>query len=256
MLTPEAQIKITLDDIEAAMGVRILYAAESGSRAWKIESPDSDYDVRFIYAHPAERYLLMSKPVTTYQEIKYPFDYAGWDVFKACELARKSNMLLIEWLHDDIRYRPEHPFITGLREKVQEFYSARALVCTYTALAMNNRAKYKINRCIPIKEYAYIIRPLLAATWMVNHDWKIPPIDMPHLLEEVALSDDVRNEIKIWMNQKRLNPEKVEIIPFPAIEDWAGYRIEQLKLAERDAPTREFPEEALNALLRRVVTCR
>ena len=42
-----------LKEIETAEQVRVLYAAESGSRAWGFASPDSDYDVRFIY----ERYL-------------------------------------------------------------------------------------------------------------------------------------------------------------------------------------------------------
>jgi hypothetical protein len=41
-------IQEKLDVIEAEHGVRILYAVESGSRAWGFESLDSDYDVRFI----------------------------------------------------------------------------------------------------------------------------------------------------------------------------------------------------------------
>ena len=36
---------------------KVLYAIESGSRAWGFESPNSDYDVRFIYAHPKDWYL-------------------------------------------------------------------------------------------------------------------------------------------------------------------------------------------------------
>ena len=35
-----------LKEIETAEQVRVLYAAESGSRAWGFASPDSDYDVR------------------------------------------------------------------------------------------------------------------------------------------------------------------------------------------------------------------
>jgi predicted nucleotidyltransferase len=51
------QILSLLAGIEAEHGIRILYACESGSRAWGFPSPDSDYDVRFVYAHPAEWYF-------------------------------------------------------------------------------------------------------------------------------------------------------------------------------------------------------
>ena len=47
-----ADIQARLEAIEADYGVRVLYACESGSRGWGFASPDSDYDVRFIYVHP------------------------------------------------------------------------------------------------------------------------------------------------------------------------------------------------------------
>jgi predicted nucleotidyltransferase len=46
-----------LHEIEEAHGVKVLYAVESGSRAWGFESTDSDYDIRFIYAHNKNWYL-------------------------------------------------------------------------------------------------------------------------------------------------------------------------------------------------------
>ncbi len=51
------RIQHSLHRIEAREGVRIVYACESGSRAWGMASADSDYDVRFIYAHRLEWYL-------------------------------------------------------------------------------------------------------------------------------------------------------------------------------------------------------
>ena len=55
------EILVSLDKIEHDHNVKILYAVESGSRAWGFASKDSDYDVRFIYLHPVEWYLSIRK---------------------------------------------------------------------------------------------------------------------------------------------------------------------------------------------------
>lgn len=51
------QVDARLDGVEAHHGVRILWAIESGSRAWGFPSPDSDYDGRFLYVRPATDYI-------------------------------------------------------------------------------------------------------------------------------------------------------------------------------------------------------
>ena len=56
------EINEKLNEIEQKEGVRILHAVESGSRAWGFASPDSDYDVRFVYVRPAEDYLRLDEP--------------------------------------------------------------------------------------------------------------------------------------------------------------------------------------------------
>ena len=50
-----------LKEIESRYNVRILLAVESGSRAWGFASPDSDYDVRFIYVRPIRDYLCVNE---------------------------------------------------------------------------------------------------------------------------------------------------------------------------------------------------
>ena len=42
-------IRQKLLDIEQSENIKICYACESGSRAWGFPSPDSNFDVRFIY---------------------------------------------------------------------------------------------------------------------------------------------------------------------------------------------------------------
>ena len=49
-----AQIKNKLAEIEFTENVDVIMAVESGSRAWGFASPDSDYDVRFIYVRKPE----------------------------------------------------------------------------------------------------------------------------------------------------------------------------------------------------------
>jgi uncharacterized protein len=45
------RIMAELLDIERRHDVTVLYACESGNRGWGFASPDSDYDVRFLYVH-------------------------------------------------------------------------------------------------------------------------------------------------------------------------------------------------------------
>jgi predicted nucleotidyltransferase len=48
-----------LKNTEEKEGVRIIMAIESGSRAWGFASPNSDYDVRFIYIREKNWYERM-----------------------------------------------------------------------------------------------------------------------------------------------------------------------------------------------------
>ena len=53
------QILEHIQDIEREQDVKVLLAVESGSRAWGFESRNSDWDVRFIYVHMPQWYLMV-----------------------------------------------------------------------------------------------------------------------------------------------------------------------------------------------------
>ena len=79
-----AVIQEKLEEIEQKQHVKILYAVESGSRAWHLASPDSDYDVRFIYIRPRDAYLKL-EPVKDFidWELNEVLDINGWDIQSA-----------------------------------------------------------------------------------------------------------------------------------------------------------------------------
>ena len=92
-----------LAEIERDYGVRVLWAIESGSRAWGFESPDSDFDVRFIYKHKQDFYLRLNEQRDVIElPIDDTWDVSGWDLDKTLKLLYKSNPTLFEWLQSPI----------------------------------------------------------------------------------------------------------------------------------------------------------
>ncbi|OPZ21824.1 MAG: putative nucleotidyltransferase [Firmicutes bacterium ADurb.BinA205] len=93
-----SRIKQKLDEIEEKENIRIIHCIESGSRAWGFASPDSDYDVRFIYVRIPKDYLKLEKTRDVIEwELNDVYDINGWDIRKTLGLLHKSNPTLFEW---------------------------------------------------------------------------------------------------------------------------------------------------------------
>ena len=126
------RIRAQLAEIEAAENVHILYACESGSRAWGFASNDSDWDVRFVYLRTTDWYLsidLEHKRDVIEKPVSDLLDISGWDLRKALWLFRKSNPPLIEWLHSPIVYLDKYGLLERLRQLLPVYYSPQS--CFY-----------------------------------------------------------------------------------------------------------------------------
>ncbi len=109
-------IDAALDGIAAE--VRILLAIESGSRAWGFPSPDSDYDVRLVYARPLPWYISVERRRDVIEQpMRDDLDIGGWDIRKALALLCKGNPVLIEWLASPTVYRGD----AGAMERLRGF---------------------------------------------------------------------------------------------------------------------------------------
>lgn len=130
-------------EIEKNEDVTILYACESGSRAWGFESIDSDYDVRFIYLRRTPQYLAVNRGRDVIERpIDNDIDLSGWDLIKVLELFRKSNPPLFEWIQSPIVYHSRSSLIKRLRHLLTQFYSPRACMYHYLHMADGNFRTY------------------------------------------------------------------------------------------------------------------
>lgn len=180
------RIREILTDIECQEGVRILYACESGSRAWGFASPDSDYDVRFIYVRELEGYLTLS-PMRDVIEKMYPeenVDIAGWDLRKALLLFSKSNPSFYEWLNSPIVYREDPGFVSTIREMMGECFNPRAGFHHYYATAVSHDLRYLDRKGVTLKRFLYYFRSLLCCKWVAERRTS-PPVRFETLVREL-----------------------------------------------------------------------
>lgn len=188
--------------------VTVLYACESGSRAWGFASPDSDYDIRFIYAHNREWYL--SFDVERRRDvIEYPIvddiDIGGWDIRKALYLFTRTNGALLEWLASPIVYREVGGTAERLRTLAPTAHSDRALRYHYRHMAKGNAGERLSKDKVKLKKYFYILRPLLAIRY-IEQGLGLPPVRFQRLVEAVA-PINIRQPIADLIDLKKLTPE-------------------------------------------------
>jgi uncharacterized protein len=205
--------------IEQNHQVTILYACESGSRAWGFASPDSDYDVRFIYTQSRDNYLSIRERKDTIElPVNEVLDVNGWDIRKALQLFLKSNAPLYEWLQSPIVYKTESDFSTAIRELMPAYFSHRAGCHHYLSMAKNTFENDLQGDQVKLKKYFYALRPLLACLWIIEK--KIhPPMEFSQL--RTLITDPVWNEsVDELLERKKIADEKAFIFQVAFIQQW------------------------------------
>lgn len=201
------EITRKLLEIEKERGVYILYACESGSRAWGFASPDSDYDVRFIYVQPIERYLSIRDERDVIEcKIDESLDISGWDLRKALRLMAKSNPPLNEWLGSPTVYLELALRVHELRALAQQFYSPQSCMYHYYHMANGNFKDYLKGEEVWTKKYFYVLRPVLAILW-IEHGLGVVPMQFDTLVNKLVWDQDLRSAIDELLVQKRAGAE-------------------------------------------------
>ena len=225
----EKIIQEKLIEIEKQENVRIIAAVESGSRAWGFASPDSDYDVRFIYVRVLEDYLKLEKTKDVIEwQLDDLLDINGWDLKKALQLMHDSNPSIFEWCASPIVYRDSEAF-EDLKQLRKEYYSREKNLYHYWHMASNNYQACLQGEEVRIKKYFYVIRPLLAAKWVVDKKTQ-PPMLFSELLE-AELPSELRPVIDDLLEMKQRTPEMGLAPKIKALDDFIDIELEAVKRA-------------------------
>ena len=249
--TIRTEILRKLEVVEAEHDVRVLYACESGSRGWGFASPDSDYDVRFIFVRPVREYLRITPVRDVIEEVPGPvFDVNGWDLRKALQLLAKGNATLIEWLSSPVVYRQDDAFVQRLREAAAAVYQPIRSFHHYAAMGRGNFREYLQGDQVRAKKYLYVLRPLLAAKWVLNRD-DAPPMAFEQLMQALVTDPAVQRDIDELLEIKRRSGEREWLPARPVLNAY----LEQLmaELAEAQPAIGQPEMRALDDLLAETV---
>lgn len=220
------RIPAALASLAAARGIHILYACESGSRAWGFPSPDSDYDVRFIYCHPPEWYLRLDEgPDNLSFPVDDELDLAGWELRKTLRLLRGSNAALFEWLQSPIIYCEAPGFRAQLAPLLPQAFNLKAGLHHYLGQLRRGVEADLIGADVRLKRLFYALRSALAARWIREYQ-ALPPMEFVPLrdLLPASLQETVAELLaqKAVSNEKTVVAQPAALVAFLAAELAAG----------------------------------
>ncbi|WP_256010201.1 nucleotidyltransferase domain-containing protein [Desertivirga xinjiangensis] len=242
-----------LEELELEHNTRILYACESGSRAWGFASPDSDYDVRFIYARKTEDYLSIANVRDVLElPINEVLDISGWDVRKALQLFLKSNAPLYEWLQSPIIYREDKNFKEELMSLASKYFSLKAGANHYLSMAVNiiNTLGNDLGEeQVKLKKYFYALRPALACLWIITKR-EVPPMEFEKLRALVA-DNVLQTGIDELLQLKQVSGEKTFIEPKTDLYEWLQEITEKCKRQVALLPSERYATDELDGLFRK-----
>lgn len=248
----QKRILTELQNLETTHHIQILYACESGSRAWGFPSSDSDFDVRFLYLNPTEWYLSVNLERQR-DVIELPIDdnldITGWDLRKALKLFHKSNPPLLEWLGSPIVYWEKYTVAHKMRDLASTFYNPLACMYHYLHMAQGNNRDYLKGEWVWVKKYFYVLRPILAILWL-ERGLGVVPTEFEVLVNHVVESSALRDRITELIAAKKEGQELDYGPRIPEIGDFVDSELARLEGKQFEARIEKHSFAELNKLFR------
>ena len=222
--TVEELVLLKIREIEEKEHVKVLHAVESGSRAWGFASPDSDYDVRFIYVRDKAFYLSLRDTGDFIDwELNDVLDINGWDLKKVLRHFHKANATLFEWSKSPITYYTTEEWDRLFQQVACNYFSCKSAMYHYYGTANKNYHEFLLDDMVKYKKYFYVLRPLLACKWI--EEKKSPPPVLFDELFHAVLEDDMKAAVEDLLARK---VKMSEADKAPRIERINQYIIDKL----------------------------
>jgi predicted nucleotidyltransferase len=240
-----------LSQLEKQYDIEILFAVESGSRAWGFESPDSDYDIRFVYKHSKGWYLNLWEQKDTIQFMtEDDLDGVGWDLRKAMKLLAKSNASFLGWLFSPMIYRANMAFLEDLKALAQENFNPVSGFYHYHS--MNKGFNELLDtKDMTLKSYFYALRTALCAHWIAEKG-TIPPVlftDLYPLIDNKY--QEKLNELIVLKSQE---DEKSQAAIDPVLIALAKRIVAKNETAKGQLTHRQTQPELINNLFLKTIS--
>ena len=234
---------------------RILFAVESGSRAWGFASPDSDYDVRAVYVRPLDWYLGLAEGLDDTWNAMLPgdLDIAAWDIRKFLRQFLKSNASLLEWIGSPIVYS-DCGLIGELRGLADRVFNPIRVAHHYASMFRHAMEEKAADGTISVKKLCYALRANAAVDWVVRKE-SMPPTAFASVLEGLPLALDETKSIGELLAKKSLAGEKAGIIPDARLVRLVKDRYDELAEVQfrKVLPPADETRKVLEGIFRRCV---
>lgn len=248
------KIQQYLLDIESERNIKILWACETGSRAWGFPSIDSDFDIRLIYVHKNDWYLSLTEQKDSIELMldNDEIDITGWELKKALNLLMKSNASLLERIQSPIVYQADSEFIDEIRIVAQKFYSKIATLNHYLSMSKKFDEELRSQENFKLKKFFYTLRSTLVCKWILEKE-SMPPIEFNKIYKNLDLEDNIVDRIDELIKLKSTIKESYfhtgEIQLMNLIQNY----IEEAELWKEKLPSANGNSDKLNFTFRHYV---
>lgn len=241
-----------LKEIEEKKNVKIIFAADTGSRNFGYAAEDSDYDIRFIYVHKPEKYLSLKKKKETIEVKEEGMEFIGFDIKKALGFVYKSNIQIWQWLHSANVYVSTETS-EEIKKILPDYFKIKEFLYQYAGSAGHAFKRKILGEENPKIKYYINIFIRLATALRLMIDGKFPEKENVDLVLTVpALRRSCKKDFE-EMLEKRLAGE--ETMPAHAgTNSFIEYKIKQiLEIADDTKPSPKLSVEPLDRIFVKTV---